>query len=48
MPNYAFSGKEVNWEVAENLPKTTRVSIDSKLMYIHRGTFQPIDSTLLQ
>lgn len=47
-PIYAFSGKEVNWEVAENLPKTTRISIDGKLMYIHRGTFQLIDSALLQ
>lgn len=47
-PIYAFSGKEVNWEVAENLPKTTRISIDGKLMYIHHGTFQLIDSALLQ
>lgn len=47
-PIYAFSGKEVNWEVSEDLPKTTRLSIDGKLMYIHRGTFQLIDSALLQ
>lgn len=47
-PIYAFSGNNVNWKVSEDLPKTTRLSIDGKLMYIHRGTFQLIDSALLQ
>ena len=46
-PIYAFSGDEVNWEVSEKLPKTTRILIDDNLLYIHRGNFQLIDKALL-
>ena len=46
-PIYAFEGDKVNWDVKDDLPKTTRIWIDGKLLYIHRGDFQVIDTELL-
>ena len=46
-PICAYSGNEVYWEVCENLPKTTKLMIDGKALYIHRANFQLIDATLL-
>ena len=46
-PIYVFSGKSVFWEVAEDLPKFTKLSIDGKNLYIHRANFQIIDLSLL-
>lgn len=46
-PICAFSGQDVYWEVKEDLPKTTKLMIDGKALYIHRANFQIIDKTLL-
>lgn len=46
-PIYAFSGKEVFWEVPEDLPKFTKLMIDGKALYIHRANFQIVDKELL-
>jgi len=46
-PICAFSGEDVYWEVSENLPKTTKLMIDGKALYIHRANFQIIDKELL-
>lgn len=46
-PICAFSGKKVYWEVCEDLPKTTKLMIDGKALYIHRANFQIIDKDLL-
>ena len=46
-PICAYSGKEVYWEVCEDLPKTTKLMIDDKALYIHRANFQTIDLALL-
>lgn len=46
-PICAFSGKKVYWEVCEDLPKTTKLMIDGKALYIHRANFQIIDRDLL-
>lgn len=47
-PICAYSGDEVYWEVCEDLPKTTKLMIDGKALYIHRANFQIIDKSLLQ
>lgn len=47
-PICAFSGDDVYWEVSENLPKTTKLMIDGKALYIHRANFQIIDKELLE
>lgn len=46
-PIYVFSGESVYWEVPEDLPKFTKLSIDGKPLYIHRANFQIIDKSLL-
>ena len=46
-PLCAYSGKEVYWEVCEDLPKTTKIMIDGKALYIHRANFQLIDRELI-
>lgn len=47
VPICAYSGKDVYWEVCEDLPKTTKLMIDGKALYIHRANFQVIDRDLL-
>lgn len=39
--------KNIDWEVCEKLPKTTRLDIDGKELYIHRCNFTVIDISLL-
>ena len=46
-PICAYSGDEVYWKVCEDLPKTTKLMIDGKALYIHRANFQIIDKALL-
>ncbi len=46
-PICAFSGDDVYWKVCEDLPKTTKLMIDGKALYIHRANFQIIDKELL-
>lgn len=47
-PICAYSGNEVYWEVCRDLPKTTKLMIDGKALYIHRANFEIIDKNLLQ
>lgn len=47
-PICAFSGDEVYWKVCEDLPKTTKLMIDGKALYIHRANFEIIDTSLLK
>lgn len=47
-PITAFSGEDVYWEIPNDLPKTTKLMIDDKALYIHRGNFQIIDKALLE
>lgn len=46
-PICAYSGDDVYWEIPEELPKTTKLMIDGKALYIHRANFQIIDKDLL-
>lgn len=47
-PICAYSGDDVYWEVCEDLPKTTKLMIDGKALYIHRANFVIIDKALLE
>lgn len=44
----AFVGSDITWEVAEKLPKTTKIVIDELPLYIHRCNFTIIDSELME
>ena len=48
VPICAYSGKDVYWEVSQNLPKTTKIMIDKKALYLHRANFQIIDKKLIK
>lgn len=43
----AFVGDNVTWELAGKLPKTTKIVIDGKELYIHRCNFTIIDTDLI-
>ena len=43
----AYSGEDVYWEVCQDLPKTTKVFIDGKALYVHRANLNIIDKALL-
>lgn len=47
-PICAYSGDKVYWKVCQDLPKTTKLMIDGKALYIHRANFQIIDKSLLK
>ena len=47
-PICAYSGDDVYWEVSEDLPKTTKLMVDGKALYIHRANFQIIEKELLK
>lgn len=44
----AFVGSDVTWEVADKLPKTTKIMIDGLPLYLHRCNFTIIDSQLME
>lgn len=48
VPICAYSGDDVYWEVRNDLPKTTKLMIDGKALYIHRANFQIIDKDLIK
>lgn len=48
VPICAYSGDDVYWEIQEDLPKTTKLMIDGKALYIHRANFQIIDRKLIK
>lgn len=43
----AFVGDNVTWKLAGKLPKTTKIVIDGKELYIHRCNFTIIDTDLI-
>lgn len=48
VPICAYSGDEVYWEIKDDLPKTTKLMVDGKALYIHRANFEIIDKDLIQ
>lgn len=47
VPICAYSGESVYWEIPDDLPKTTKLSIDGKALYIHRANFTIVDTALI-
>ena len=46
-PIAAYGGDDVYWEIPDNLPKTTKLIIDDKALYIHRANYILIDTALI-
>lgn len=47
VPICAYSGDDVYWDVCDDLPKTTKLMIDGKALYVHRSNCQIIDKELI-
>ena len=47
VPICAFGGDNVYWEIPDDLPKTTKLMIDGKPLYIHRANYVMMDQALL-
>lgn len=47
-PICMFMGNNVTWEVSRNLPKTTEICIDGRMVYIHRANFSIIDTAIFE
>ena len=45
-PICMFSGDYVTWQISRNLPKTTEIQIDGKMLYVHRCNFSIIDMSI--
>ena len=48
VPICAYGGNDVYWEIPEDLPKTTKLMIDGKPLYIHRANYVMLDTELLE
>lgn len=47
-PICVYYGNDVSWDIPKNLPKTTMVTIDGKVLYIHRANFSIVDMDLIE
>lgn len=43
-----YMGNDVSWDIPSNLPKTTMVTIDGKVLYVHRSNVSIIDTELIK
>ena len=47
VPLAVYGGKSVYWEIPNDLPKTTKLNIDGKALYIHRANYILLDSEMI-
>jgi len=47
VPVAVYGGNSVYWEIPHDLPKTTKLNIDGKALYIHRANYILLDSEMI-
>ena len=47
VPIAVYGGNSVYWEIPDDLPKTTKLNIDGKALYIHRANYILLDSKMI-
>ena len=47
VPIAAFEGDEIYYEIPSDLPKTTRIMVDGKALYVHRVNYILIDKEII-
>ena len=47
-PICMFAGDKVSWSVSRDLPKTTELMIDGKVVYVHRANFSIVDTSVFE
>ena len=48
VPLAVYGGNSVYWEIPDDLPKTTKLTIDGKALYVHRANYILLDSAMIQ
>lgn len=48
VPIAVYGGKDVYWEIPDDLPKTTKLNIDGLALYIHRANYILLDSEMIK
>ena len=48
IPIGIYQGKSVYVTIPDDMPKTTRIIIDDKSLYIHRANYNILDTSLIQ
>lgn len=47
VPIAVYGGDSVYWEIPDDLPKTTKLNIDGKALYIHRANYILLDTDMI-
>ena len=47
-PIAVYGGEKVYWSIPDNLPKTTKLNVDGKALYIHRANYILLDSEIIK
>ena len=47
VPIAVYGGDSVYWEIPDDLPKTTKLLVDGKALYIYRATYRILDTALI-
>lgn len=47
-PIAVYGGEKVYWEIPDDLPKTTKLNVDGKALYIHRANYILLDSEIIK
>ena len=47
VPIAVYGGKEVYWEIPNDLPTTTKLNVDGLALYIHRANYILLDSDMI-
>lgn len=47
VPIAVYGGDSVYWEIPDDLPKTTKLNIDGKALYIHRANYILLDTNMI-
>lgn len=48
VPIAVYGGKDVYWEIPDDLPKTTKLNVDGLALYIHRANYILLDSKMIK
>ena len=48
VPIAVYGGNSVYWEIPDDLPKTTKLTIDGKALYVHRANYILLDSKMIE
>ena len=48
IPIAVYGGEDVYYEIPDDLPKMTKLSIDGKALYIHRANYIIIDTAMIK